>query len=95
MNAHETAYREWCRKNPRALDLFLRFAREALRAGRPFGVKALAERVRWETSVRWGRDRSGFKWNNNYTAYLARDLVRAEPQLAGLIELRRVREEAA
>ena len=95
MNPLETRYHEWIDRNPRAFDLFLRFAREALRSNRPFGVKALAERVRWETRVRWSRDPSGFKWNNSFTAYLARDLVGVEPALGGLIETRRVHGEAA
>ena len=92
-NALEERYRTWIEANPEVMELFRRFAVEALRQGRRFWVKLLAERVRWEMRMTWRQDRQGFKMNNSHTAYLARDLLREMPALERLIETRRVKGE--
>jgi len=70
-NVLEAKYRAWIEANPEVMELFHRFAREALVQGRRFGVKLLAERMR----MTWRPDRQGFKLNNSHTAYLARDFA--------------------
>jgi len=90
-NDLEAKYREWKATHLAVYELFLRFARERMDRGRRFGVKALAERVRWEVATTWAEDADGFRINNSYTAYLARDLLADEPALEALIQIRRIR----
>lgn len=80
----------WLSANPRVYDLFVRFALEAAAAGKPFGAKLLAERVRWEVMVA-SRDAAGFKVNNNHVAYVARRLVRDHPHLRQWLRFRQTR----
>lgn len=90
-NDLEKKYRAWKAEHRAVYDLFLRFARERMDRGRRFGVKALAERVRWEVATAWAEDADGFKVNNSHIAYLARDLLVDEPALETLIQMRRIR----
>lgn len=78
-------------QHPEVYRLFERFALEAASRGRTFGAKALAERVRWETMLTWSPDDTGYRWNNNYTAYVARRLVEDHPRLESLMRFRRTR----
>lgn len=89
----ERAYEAWRAANPEAFTLFLRYARQAQRRGRRFGIALLTERVRWEAQMTWSKDAQGFKLNNNYRAYIARDLIARLPGLARLIETRTTRGE--
>lgn len=91
-NRNEAAYREWAMRNPDVIVLFLQFARERLRSGRPFGMKALVERVRWDEPVPIEKSQ-GFRLNNSSVAYLARDMVKIEPGLKRLMRMRRVKGE--
>lgn len=76
---------EWIASHPEILSLFEQFAGQMLKRRQPFGMKALAERVRWECAFRWNET---VKINNNFTAYIARELVRRLPGLEDLIETR-------
>lgn len=78
---------QWMREHPIAMDLFRRFAAELAVRRRRFGIKLLAERVRWECRTE-GYDEADFKINNNWSAYIARALVREMPALAELLECR-------
>jgi len=89
---HAAAAAKWMRENPQAMELFERFALEAAHKRRRFGIGALAERVRWECHIGEYED---FKINNNYRAYIARELVRKYPHLAKFIEFRTVKAERA
>jgi hypothetical protein len=66
--------------------LFERFALDAASRERRFGVKALAERVRWECMI--SRDGNDWKINNSYVSTIARELVRRHPELLEFIEFR-------
>jgi hypothetical protein len=57
--------------------------------GRPFGVKLLAERVRWEVAYHWGEQQ--YKLNNNLTSYVARQLVHDLPALKPYLKFRKTR----
>jgi len=81
---------EWMDANPAAMGLFERFALEMAQHGRRFGMKALAERVRWEHRYEYPDD--DWKLNNNYVAYIGRRLINEHPQLDALIERRKVQE---
>lgn len=87
-NKHEAAARKWIDANPKAFELFERFALELASKNRRFGIGFIAERVRWECFIGAYED---FKINNNYRAYIARELVRKHPELKDLIEFRSVK----
>jgi hypothetical protein len=91
----EARYREWARTHPEVLALFRRFAADMAARRRRFGIGLLAERVRWEVHAEWAPDAAGFKLNNDYRAYVARDLIADMPELAPLLRTRRVRGDAA
>ena len=88
----DTAQR-WMRENPEAMAIFERLAFAAADRGRKFGIKLLAERVRWEYTVELDQDpENTYKINNNYTAYIGRELIHRHPRLADFIELRRLQD---
>lgn len=93
-NDLERRYRDWLATDAgrTVMPLVRRFAREMLQAHRRFGMKALAERVRWEVATTWRVEPGELKLNNSHVAYIARDLVRELPELRELMEFRRVRE---
>lgn len=76
----------WMRDNPDAMGHFRRFAETMRAADRRFGMKLLAERVRWEMELAGASD---FKINNSHVAYIGRRLVAEDPRLANLIRCRR------
>lgn len=79
-------YQRFMKDNPAVLEEALNLARAELAAGaKRIGAKALWERLRGRMRVKTG---GKFKLDNDYTALLARDLITAEPKLAGKIELR-------
>ena len=87
--SHRAKAREWMDANPKAMALFDRFAMQMATRGRKFGIGLLTERVRWEGVI--ARDAGKkYKVDNNYRAYVARDLLRRHPCLAGLLTFRRV-----
>lgn len=57
-------------------------------------IKMLFERARWEIAMET-RDATGFKLNNNYTAFYARLMMEQEPSLAGAFSLRQQRAAAS
>jgi hypothetical protein len=83
----------WITANPQAFALFERFALEMANRKRRFGMKALAERVRWQVMATWEKDAEGFKLNNNLVSFLSRELIKRYPELGHYIELRRCADE--
>lgn len=79
----------WIDENPAAMDLFRRFAFELANRNTRFGMKALAERVRWEMAIT--TTGSTWKINNSHIAYIARDLVRRYPGLTLYLSFRRTK----
>lgn len=81
--------------NPHVYQLLVKFARQwrgARGIEAKLGIKALFERVRWETGIR--RHKEGdkeFKLNNNYTAYYARLIMQQNPGLHNIFQLRKQR----
>ena len=55
-----------------------------------FGIATLFEQARWEWMERT-TDLEGFKLNNSHRAYYARLLMKNEPELAGVFEIRRAK----
>jgi hypothetical protein len=74
--------------NPHVYQEFRRLAFILFNRGhKRFGAKLLVEQMRWSWMMRTA-DASGFKLNNNYTAFLARKLMDNEPELAKVFETR-------
>jgi hypothetical protein len=84
------AAQEWIDSHPKAMSLFHKFAADMVAARRRFGVKLIAERVRWECYI-GSYDGEDFKITNHFVAYIARELVRVNPAVADWIECRRTR----
>lgn len=83
------AFARFHAQNPHVYDELVMLARRARRAGsRKIGIKMLFEVLRWRHTLRTGGD--DFKLNNNYHSYYARVIMAAEPDLAGIFELRRL-----
>lgn len=75
--------------NPQVLDAFEALTSEWLAAGHArVGMKAVAERARWETGIRTSE---AWKVNNSFVAFIARDLIARRPEWAGAIETREQR----
>lgn len=79
-------YQAFIAANPAVLDAFEAVAAEWLDAGHArVGMKAVAERIRWETGVRMS---AAWKVNNSFVAFIARDLIQRRPEWAERIETR-------
>jgi len=85
----EEAFRAFHEANPHILENLLHLARIARDAGcRRMGIKAIFEELRWNYNILTGVPQGEFKLNNNYSSYYARLLVKTDPSLEGLFELR-------
>lgn len=74
--------------NPHVADALEILAAQWLAAGhRKVGMKALVERLRWESGIRTRGD--GYVLNNSYTAFYARLLIARRPEWAECIATRR------
>lgn len=81
----------WIAENPEIFGLFERFALELAGLKQVFGINFLRERVRWECAFFYGNE--PFKITNSYSPYIARELVRRHPHLAGHMKFRRTKYE--
>lgn len=90
-NELERKYRVWRETHGEVFALFEKFALEMLGYNRRFGIGLVQERVRWEVRTTWAKDVDGYKLNDHYRAYIARDLIAKYPELAALIETRKVK----
>lgn len=88
---YEIRTQEWIAQHPQVFAMFERFALDMASRGRKFGMKQLAERVRWEVLATWEKDAAGYRINNNIVAYLGRELMRRHSHLAEYIETRQIR----
>ena len=90
---HAVDFDRFVEDHPEAWLMFCRFADEAIAAHRVagrtprIGAKAVAERVRWETTIA-AKDVYGWRWNNSYTAHAARRFMAERPYLEGVFETR-------
>lgn len=80
-------YQAFIAANPSVLDAFERVAGEWLDAGNArVGMKAVAEQIRWSTGIRLGSE--GWRVNNSFVAFIARDLIARRPEWHDRIETR-------
>jgi hypothetical protein len=86
----EEQFRRFHAENPHVYRELVRLARQARAAGAErLGMKQLFEVLRWEHQVRTS-DWTGFRLNNNYTSYYARQIMDQEPDLRGVFETRQL-----
>lgn len=76
---------DWIERNPEAAALLLQYAREMASHGRRFGVKLIAERVRYEMALAG----SPLKLNNDMTAYIGRWIAEQNPFVGQYMHFRR------
>lgn len=76
-------------QNPKVYRTLVGLAREWIaRTGRHrIGIGALFERARWELAI--ATNDAEYRANNSYRAYYARLIMRQEPDLDGVFELRK------
>ena len=76
-------------KHPKVNKLFVAFTKEVIDRGfKHYSVKAVFERIRWETDQADTDGKSTFKLNNNYTAWYARRFMQAFPEYDGFFRTR-------
>jgi hypothetical protein len=82
---------EFIERNPEVYAMFRLHASRALARGRRFGMKALAEKIRWDEQVESLTPRR-FKVDNGHISWIGRRLIEEMPGLDKLIETRKVGE---
>jgi hypothetical protein len=76
------------RRNPAVYALLVKYAREAVAAGRTrIGIELLWNRMRWDWLVQ--TDSDDYKLNQNFKAWYARLIMLREADLADIFETRR------
>lgn len=82
-------FEEFHRDNPVVYRTLVTLARQWVdQTGRhKMGINALVERTRWEVAITTSDP--DFKINNSYAPYYARVIMRDEPDLDGIFDLRR------
>jgi hypothetical protein len=84
------------RQNPRFYQLLVYYTREAVKAreekgrGRHYGIAAVVERVRWHVDVE-AKGVEEFKMPNDFRSRYARLIMKQEPDLRDVFELRELR----
>lgn len=73
--------------NPHVADALELLAEQWLARHQRVGMKALWERLRWESGIR--TDGKPYALNNNWPAFYARLLIARRPEWAGRIQTRR------
>lgn len=76
-------------RNPHVADALEALAAAWLARHNRVGMKALFERLRWESGI--ATDGDAYRLNNSYTALYARLLIRRRPEWADRIETRVLR----
>jgi hypothetical protein len=85
----EEAFDEFHRANPHVARNLRYLALQAVHAGRKrVGMKFLFERLRWEYFLKIEHDENAFALNNNFTSRYSRLLMKEDPELAGVFEVR-------
>lgn len=81
------------RAHPEVWDHFVKFAFEAISAGRKhYSANAIFERIRWECEVTSGGQHE-FRMNNSFRSIYARRFMRVYPERSGFFRTRRQRSE--
>lgn len=91
----EYRFREWLKENMGIYCYFVRFAKtmKEVRDSKYYSARMIWERIRWETMLA-EESKSGavLKLNNNYAPFMARLVMKANPELEGMFQKRGVRQ---
>ena len=88
--SHEQKADAWIEANPMAFKTFCCRALTYAIEGKPVGAKKIIEDLRWSDPDPDQPDQSpGYKWNNNYTATLARRAIEFFPRLRKVLKTRK------
>jgi hypothetical protein len=87
---HETKFREFHEANPHVYLRLVEMTRAAKGKGhRKFGVRVLWEALRWERMMSTSDPtQDDWKLNDHYTRFYSRLIMKKEPDLAGIFEIR-------
>jgi len=79
---------EWFPMNMHVIEAFERYAIELKRNGNReyYSIKAILERLRWDSMLE--DSALDYKLNNNHAACISRILMRLNPELDGMFQLR-------
>ena len=79
---------EWFPLNMHVIEAFERYAIELKRNGNReyYSIKAILERLRWDSMLE--DSALDYKLNNNHAACISRILMRLNPELDGMFQLR-------
>ena len=79
---------EWFPLNMHVIEAFERYAIELKRNGNReyYSIKAILERLRWDSMLE--DSAVDYKLNNNHAACISRILMRLNPELDGMFQLR-------
>ena len=85
---YRKAFIEWFPENMHVIEAFERYALELKRTGNReyYSTRAILERLRWDSLVE--DSALEYKLNNNHAACIARILMRLNPELNGMFQLR-------
>jgi hypothetical protein len=85
---HRKAFIEWFPENMHVIEAFERYALELKHTGKReyYSIKAILERLRWHSLLE--DSALEYKLNNNHAACIARILMRLNPELRGMFQLR-------
>lgn len=83
----EQRFQMFHERNPHVADALEALAAQWLARHRKVGMKALVERLRWESGIR--TDGDPWRINNSHVAFYARLLLARRPEWAGCIETRK------
>lgn len=83
----ETA--KWIKAHPTTAELFFLFSKQLAGRGKRFGMKAIAERVRWEVTLEGNHE--DYKISNDLVAYIARWIIARDKTIEPFLRFKRVR----
>ena len=81
-------FMEWWPTNMHVIEAFERYAIQLRRSGKReyYSIKAILERLRWDSMLE--DSALDYKLNNNHAACISRILMRLNPELDGMFQLR-------
>lgn len=81
-------FMEWWPTNMHVIEAFERYAIQLRRSGKReyYSIKAILERLRWDSML--NDSALDYKLNNNHAACISRILMRLNPELDGMFQLR-------
>lgn len=95
MSTIKKSFSDFHESNPHVYDDLVRMCRKFRSRGNTgrIGIGMLFEVLRWNSHVSTIRDKSDFKLNNNFRSRYARLIMKENPDLRDIFQLREIRSE--